>query len=91
MKTFMTLLALAAIAAGAAPGAAQARQTGTLRIVVRDPSGAVIPNAAVLVTRGDDLTLLPPAYGRWPGAEDRRGDEDWFLGRHGFSAAVVRS
>src|SRR5258705_12008286 len=50
MKAFINLLVFAAaLAAGSAPAAAQTRQTGTLRIVVKDPSGAVIPNAAVVV------------------------------------------
>jgi hypothetical protein len=41
---------------------AQARQTGTLRIVVKDPSGAVIPNATVVVKGTDAATrdLLIP-------------------------------
>ncbi len=59
----MTLLAsivLAALSASAVPAAAltaeQARQTGTLRIVVRDPSGAVIPNAAVVVKGAEPAT-----------------------------------
>jgi hypothetical protein len=29
-------------------------QTGTLRVTVKDPSGAVIPGAAVQLTRTDD-------------------------------------
>ena len=46
------LVALALLGAGAHPALAQAgRQTGTLRVVVKDPSGAVIPNATV-VARG---------------------------------------
>ena len=49
MKSFIAVLTLAALAAGVAPGHAQARQTGSLRVVVKDPSGAVIPNAAVIV------------------------------------------
>jgi hypothetical protein len=42
----------------AAPGAAaQGRaQTGTLRVVVKDPSGAVIPGATVHVTGAEDAT-----------------------------------
>jgi len=56
-KSFTALLALAAIvAAGVVPAQAQARQTGTLRIVVKDPSGAVIPNAAVIVKGGEPAT-----------------------------------
>ena len=51
------LLVLAAFGlAGPAPLAAQARQTGTLRVVVKDPSGAVIPNAAVVVQGTDAAT-----------------------------------
>jgi hypothetical protein len=53
MKVLIAVLALAAITAGAVPAAAQARQTGSLRIVVKDPSGAVIPNATV-VLKGTD-------------------------------------
>ena len=63
MKSFIAVLALAAIAAGAVPARAQARQTGTLRIVVKDPSGAVIPNATVIV-KGTDAAnrdLVVPA------------------------------
>src|SRR5882672_1585106 len=56
MKAVMTLLVLAALAAGTAPAAAQARQTGTLKIVVKDPSGAVIPNAAVVVKGAEPAT-----------------------------------
>ena len=49
-RAIVLLLALAAgAAAGAGPALAQApRQTGTLRVVVKDPSGAVIPNATVV-------------------------------------------
>jgi hypothetical protein len=62
MRTLMTLLVLASAAATARP-AAQTRPTGTLRIVVHDPSGAVIPNAAVVVTGTEPATqhLLVPA------------------------------
>jgi hypothetical protein len=43
-------LLIAVIVMTAAPVGAQApRQSGTLRIVVKDPSGAVIPNASVIV------------------------------------------
>jgi hypothetical protein len=56
MKAFMSLLVLAALAAGTAPAVAQARQTGTLKIVVKDPSGAVIPNAAVVVKGTEPAT-----------------------------------
>ena len=52
-----TLVALFAVAVAAAPARAQApRQTGTLRIVVKDPSGAVIPNATVVVKGSDAAT-----------------------------------
>src|SRR5688500_18789853 len=44
MRTLI-LLALAVLAMTAAPARAQDRQTGTLRGVSNDPSGAVIPNA----------------------------------------------
>ena len=58
MKTFIiTLLVLAASAAGTAAQAAMpAQQTGTLRVVVRDPSGAMIPNAAVVVKGAEPAT-----------------------------------
>jgi carboxypeptidase family protein len=49
IRSFVTLVTLAAIAAGVSPAYAQTRQTGTLRVVVRDPSGAVIPNATVAI------------------------------------------
>ena len=49
MKRLIASLALAAVTAGALPAAAQVRPTGTLRVIVKDPSGAVIPNAAVVV------------------------------------------
>jgi hypothetical protein len=63
MKAFIALFVLAAVAGSAAPAAAQSRQTGTLRIVVKDPSGAVIPNAAVVVTGTEPATqdLVVPA------------------------------
>ena len=53
MKPFVAVLALAVLAAAAVPAGAQVRQTGTLRIVVKDPSGAVIPNATVVVKGSD--------------------------------------
>jgi Carboxypeptidase regulatory-like domain len=51
-------LGLAALIAGSPAGsAAQSRpQTGTLRIVVQDPSGAVIPSAQVSVTGSESST-----------------------------------
>jgi hypothetical protein len=55
MKTVIALLALVFVAAGAVPAHAQTR-TGTLRIVVRDPSGAVIPNAEVVVKGTEPAT-----------------------------------
>src|SRR5260221_5536190 len=63
MKILIAVLVVAALAAGAVPAAAQARQTGTLRIVVRDPSGAVIPNATVVVKGAEPATadLVVPA------------------------------
>lgn len=63
MTRFIALVALVAAAAGAAPAGAQVRQTGTLRVVVKDPSGAVIPNAAVVVKGIEPSTqdLLVPA------------------------------
>ena len=64
MKSLIALLCLIAVAAGAAPDGAQpSRPTGTLRVVVRDPSGAVIPNAGV-VLKGTDPSnqdLVVPA------------------------------
>ena len=38
------------------PALAQPRQAGTLRIVVKDPSGAVIPNATVTVSGAEPAT-----------------------------------
>ena len=63
MKRLIASLALAAVTAGALPAAAQVRPTGTLRVVVKDPSGAVIPNAAVVVKGIEPSTqdLLLPA------------------------------
>ena len=55
MKRLVVMLVLAACAAGTTPARAQTRSTGTLRIVVKDPSGAVIPNATVIV-KGIDAT-----------------------------------
>ena len=49
IRSFVTLVTLAAVVAGVSPAYAQTRQTGTLRVVVRDPSGAVIPNATVAI------------------------------------------
>src|SRR5438067_9737836 len=59
MKTILLALMLAA----GAPASAQPRQTGTLRVVVRDPSGAVIPNATVVVKGTEPATedLVVPA------------------------------
>jgi hypothetical protein len=56
MKGFIAVLALAAFAAGAVPAGAQTRQTGTLHVVVKDPSGAVIPNATVVLKGTDAAT-----------------------------------
>jgi len=58
MKTILALLMAAALgaidsSAAAQTRAAQAQPSGTLRVVVRDPSGAVIPNA-VLVLKGTE-------------------------------------
>ena len=62
-RSFVTLVTLAAIAAGVAPARAQPRQTGTVRVVVRDPSGAVIPNATVVIkgTEAATADLVVPA------------------------------
>ena len=49
-------VAIAMLAVGAVAAYAQARQTGTLRIVVKDPSGAVIPNASVMVKGTEPAT-----------------------------------
>ena len=51
---FLALLLAAAVAAP--PAVAQPHQTGTLRIVVKDPSGAVIPNATVTVSGAEPTT-----------------------------------
>jgi hypothetical protein len=56
MTTFTDSIVLAALTTAGAPAAAQARQTGTLRVVVRDPSGAVIPNAIVVVKGTEPAT-----------------------------------
>jgi len=54
MKCFVVFLSLVF---AATPGFAQApRPTGAIRIVVRDPSGAVIPNATVLIAGADAAT-----------------------------------
>ena len=49
MKRLIAVLTLVVCAAAAAPAYAQTPPTGTLRVVVKDPSGAVIPNATVIV------------------------------------------
>ena len=49
MRLVTAVLVLAALAAGTVPAPAQTAHTGTLRIIVRDPSGAVIPNATVIL------------------------------------------
>jgi hypothetical protein len=50
---------LLAVLAGVAlwPAAATAQVTGTLHIVVKDPSGAVIPNAAVRAVAADGMAI----------------------------------
>lgn len=60
MKLLTIVLALVTVTAGAGRASGQERQTGTLRIVVKDPSGAVIPNAAVTVTGTDAGTRDRP-------------------------------
>ncbi len=55
-KSLLALLLLAVTAAGVIPAQAQVRQSGALRIVVKDPSGAVIPNATVIVKGIDPAT-----------------------------------
>src|SRR5262245_5791394 len=69
MKLIVALLAAIAAAGGSSvsaqpPASAQAtaRQAGTLNIVVKDQSGAVIPNAAVEVTGGDAATANVSAH-----------------------------
>jgi hypothetical protein len=60
-RPILLLVLVAAATALPAPASAQTnRQTGTLRIVVRDPSGAVIPNAALEV-EGPDAAVRTPA------------------------------
>ena len=46
MRFVTAVLVLAALAAGTVPARAQTRQTGTLRIIVRDPSGAALPRSS---------------------------------------------
>ena len=50
------VVALLLLTAAAPPALAQPRQAGTLRIVVKDPSGAVIPNATVTVSGAEPAT-----------------------------------
>ena len=57
LKIAFALVSLAlASAAGVVPAFAQPRLTGTLHVVVRDPSCAVIPNATVVVKGNDAAT-----------------------------------
>ena len=60
MRT-LVLLAVAVVTTAGVPARAQERQTGTLRVVVKDPSGAVIPNATVILkgteTANRDLVI----------------------------------
>ncbi len=55
MRTMLAALSLVALTIGPA-SAAQRPASGTLRIVVHDPSGAVIPGALVNVKGADDKT-----------------------------------
>jgi hypothetical protein len=64
MKRLIALLMLAATAAGVVPARAQAaRPAGTVKVIVRDQSGAVIPNATVVIKGTDPATqdLVVPA------------------------------
>jgi hypothetical protein len=87
MRLFTAVLMLAAIAAGIVPASAQARQTGTLRIVVRDPSGAVIPNATVVVKGTEAATqdlVIPEVTSDGQGVATVPGVP---LGRYAVSAS----
>ncbi len=76
MKRLIVFLTLVVCAAGAAPARGQTQQTGTLRIVVKDPSGAVIPNATVIV-KGTDAAnrdvLIPEAVSDGQGVATATG------------------
>lgn len=52
----LTSVALACLLAGATASAQQRHDSATLRIVVKDPSGAVIPGALVHVTGAEERT-----------------------------------
>src|SRR5688500_3073155 len=54
VSTWTLLAALSACLTGVAH--AQATQTGTLRVVVKDPSGAVVPGAMVQIRGAEDRT-----------------------------------
>ena len=58
LRRFMfACMAIACLASVAAPSAAAQRaETGTLRLVVKDPSGAVIPGALVMLKGADERT-----------------------------------
>lgn len=56
MSRNLTCLALACLLAGAAAFAQQRHDLATLRIVVKDPSGAVIPGALVQVKGAEERT-----------------------------------
>ena len=64
MKSLIAFLCFVVLATSGVPARAQtAHPTGTLRVIVRDPSGAVIPNATV-VLKGTDPSnqdLVVPA------------------------------
>jgi hypothetical protein len=53
---FSTCVVAAALATAAAPAEAQRPQTGSLRVIVKDPSGGVIPGALVQVKGAEDRT-----------------------------------
>ena len=62
MRVLVCLLALAAMTAGAVPARAQERQTGTLRVVIKDPSGAVVPGMTPPADRNPDDTHALSEY-----------------------------
>ena len=60
-----------ALAVAAADAQTRPQQLGTVRVTVKDPSGAVIPGATVQLTRADDrrrrsaAPTLPAGHVRW--------------------------
>ena len=57
-RRYVSTLTLIAALSASLPGVAhaQAPQTGTLRVVVKDPSGAVVPGAMVQIRGAEDRT-----------------------------------